>query len=212
MVPSKPTPPVFFASPVEFRRWLARHHESAPELWVGFHKKSTGRPSLTWTESVDEALSFGWIDGVRKSLGPERYVIRFTPRKRGSVWSKVNVARAERLIREGRMQAAGWRAFAGRDASKTGIYSFEQRESAKLRSVELRQFRGNAPAWSFFQSQPPSYRTTAIWWIVSAKRPATRARRLATLIDDSAAGRRIAPLRRAGPRSELPNRSMRGDR
>lgn len=187
---------IFFASPLEFRRWLAEHHQSARELWVGFHKKATGRPSLTWPQSVDEALSFGWIDGIRRSFGADAYVIRFTPRKRGSIWSNVNIARAKALIEEGRMQAAGLRAFEARDEKKSGIYSFEQRASAKLSPAELKQFRANRSAWTFFESQPAGYRKTAIFWVVSAKRPATRDRRLTTLIADSAAGHRLAPLRR----------------
>jgi uncharacterized protein YdeI (YjbR/CyaY-like superfamily) len=195
------TPPVgtFFETALELRRWLEAHHESARELWVAFHKRATGRRSITWPESVDEALSFGWIDGVRKSRGADAYVIRFTPRKRGSTWSKVNIERAKVLIREERMHAAGLRAFEARDEKKSGVYSFEQRSAARLRPAELKQFRANAPAWRFFESQPPSYRKTAIWWIVSAKRPDTRARRLATLIADSANGARIAPLRRNTP-------------
>lgn len=187
---------MFFATPAEFRRWLAEHHESARELWVGFYKKTSGRPSITWPESVDEALCFGWIDGVRKSLGAEAYVIRFTPRQRASTWSKVNTGRIQALIGAGRVHASGLRAFESRDAKKSGIYSFEQRASAALRPVELKQFRANAGAWRFFQAQPAGYRKTAIWWIVSAKRPETRARRLATLIADSAAGQRLAALRR----------------
>lgn len=187
---------IFFETALDFRGWLEAHHDIARELWAAFHKKGTGRRSITWPESVDEALSFGWIDGIRKSIGPDAYVIRFTPRKRGSVWSKVNIERAKVLIREGRMRPAGMRAFEGRDPKKSGIYSFEQRAAAKLRPTELRQFRANGRAWAFFESQPPSYRKTAVWWIVSARRSETRARRLATLITDSAAGRRIAALRR----------------
>lgn len=189
----------FFETALEFRSWLERHHESARELWVAFHKKATGRPSMTWPESVDEALSFGWIDGVRKSLSGEAYIIRFTPRKRGSTWSRVNIERVKVLIRERRMSPAGLRAFEARDPKKSGIYSFEQRDAAKLTPAELKQLRANARASSFFESQPPSYRKTAIWWIVSAKRPETRARRLATLIADSGVGTRIAPLRRHTP-------------
>jgi uncharacterized protein YdeI (YjbR/CyaY-like superfamily) len=190
--------PTFFATAAEFRRWLKQHHRSERELWVGFHKKSSGRPSLTWPESVDEALCFGWIDGVRRTIDSESYAIRFTPRKRGSIWSAVNTRRAEEFIREGRMQPAGLRAFEARDPAKSGVYSFEQRRGARLSAEAEARFRANPAAWRFFESQPPGYRRTAVWWVVSAKREATRARRLETLIDDSAAGRRIAPLRRAG--------------
>ena len=188
--------PTFFATAAEFRRWLKRHHRSERELWVGFHKKSSGRPSLSWPESVDEALCFGWIDGVRRTVNGESYAIRFTPRRSGSTWSAVNTRRAEELIREGRMQPAGLRAFEARDPEKSGVYSFEQRTAARLSPEAEAQFRVNPAAWSFFESQPPGYRRTAVWWVVSAKREATRAQRLETLIEDSAAGRRIAPLRR----------------
>jgi uncharacterized protein YdeI (YjbR/CyaY-like superfamily) len=188
--------PIFFASPAEFRRWLKQHHDSARELLVGFYKKASGRPTLTWPESVDEALCFGWIDGVRRSIDAERYTIRFTPRTKGSTWSDVNVRRANALIRDGRMQPAGLRAFQARNPEKTGIYSFEQRTAARLSAAGEARFRANATAWAFFETQPPGYRRIAVWWVVSAKQEATRDRRLQQLIDDSAAGRRIAPLRR----------------
>lgn len=190
--------PTFFATPAAFRRWLAKHHASATELWVGFHRKATGRPSLTWPESVDEALCFGWIDGVRRSVGTEAYTIRFTPRKRGSTWSTVNTRRAGELIRAGRMQPAGLRAFEARDPAKSGIYSFERREAARLDEAAEARFRAHKEAWRFFEAQPPGYRKIAVHWVVSAKREETRARRLETLIADSAAGRRIALLRRPG--------------
>jgi uncharacterized protein YdeI (YjbR/CyaY-like superfamily) len=188
--------PTFFATPAEFRRWLKQHHESERELWVGFHKKSSGRPSLTWPESVDEALCFGWIDGVRRTIDAKSYAIRFTPRKSGSTWSTVNTRRAEELIRTGRMQPAGLRVFEARDPEKSGVYSFEQRTGARLSTEAEARFRANPAAWRFFESQPRGYRKTALWWVVSAKREATRARHLEILIEDSAAGRRIAPLRR----------------
>jgi len=196
-MPERTTPPVFFTSTDEFRAWLAKHHASATELWVGFHKKHTARPSLTWPESVDAALAFGWIDGVRKSLDADAYVIRFTPRKRGSIWSNVNIRKAEALINAGLMHRAGLSAFEAREATKSGTYSFEQRQAPKLTAAELKQLRGNAAAWKFFQAQPPGYRRVATYWVISAKRPETRARRLRTLIDDSAAGLRIREMRRA---------------
>jgi uncharacterized protein YdeI (YjbR/CyaY-like superfamily) len=186
---------IYFASPGKFCEWLEKHHESARELWVGFHKKDTGRPSLTWPESVDEALCFGWIDGIRKSVSAEAYVIRFTPRKSTSIWSNVNIKKAEALVECGRMQLAGLRAFEARDAKKSGIYAFEQRKKARLAPREEKQFRANKAAWKFFESQPPGYRQIVAWWIISAKRPETRVRRLAMLIDDSEAGRRIRQLR-----------------
>jgi len=190
--------PVFFASPAEFRAWLERHHHTARELSVGYHRKGTGRPTLTWQESVAEALCFGWIDGVRRSVDAERYTIRFTPRRRGSHWSAVNLRLAEELIRDGRMHPAGLRAYEQRDPARSGAYSFEQREAVELGPDAEALLRANPAAWSYFSAQPPGYRRTATWWVVSAKREETRARRLRMLIEDSAAGRRIAPLRPAG--------------
>ena len=192
--------PTFFEAPAEFRRWLKDHHATASELWVGFHKKGSGRPSLTWPESVDEALCFGWIDGIRKSLGDDSYAIRFTPRRKGSTWSTVNTRRVAELIRDGRMQPAGMKAFDARDPVRSGIYSFERRQPATLDAAALKRFKANRPAWRFWESQPPGYRKTATHWVVSAKRDETRAKRLATLIEDSAAGLRIAQLRRPNTR------------
>ena len=195
-MPERLVPPVFFTSTEEFRAWLARHHATATELWVGFHKKHTSRPSLTWPESVDAALAFGWIDGVRKTLDADAYVIRFTPRKRGSIWSNVNVKKAEALIQAGLMHASGLRAFEARDEKKSGIYSFERRQHPQLTAAEQKEFRSNTAAWTFFQAQPPGYRRLTTHWVISAKRPETRARRLGILIADSAAGRRIPQLQR----------------
>jgi uncharacterized protein YdeI (YjbR/CyaY-like superfamily) len=186
--------PIFFASPEEFRAWLEEHHATATELLAGFHKKSTGRPTMTWTESVREALCFGWIDGIRRSLGDESYTIRFTPRKPRSNWSSLNVRHVEELIREGRMTPAGLAAYEARTPGRTGVYAFEQRHAARLEPHQEERFRANSKGWEFFQAQPASYRQTAIYWVVSAKREETRARRLATLISDSAAGRRLARL------------------
>jgi uncharacterized protein YdeI (YjbR/CyaY-like superfamily) len=186
--------PIFFGSPEEFRAWLEEHHATATELLAGFHKKSTGRPTMTWTESVREALCFGWIDGIRRSLGDESYTIRFTPRKPRSNWSSLNVRHVEELIREGRMTPAGLAAYEARTPERTGVYAFEQRHAARLEPEQEEQLRADPKAWEFFQAQPASYRQTAIYWVVSAKREETRARRLATLISDSAAGRRLAQL------------------
>lgn len=185
--------PVFFPSATDFRRWLTRNHATVRELWVGYFKKGSGRPSITWPESVDEALCFGWIDGVRKSVDAERYVIRFTPRRTGSVWSRVNIRRAEALIAAGRMRSAGRKAFDARDPARTERYSFEQRLVAKLDREAEARFRADARAWRFFQSTPPGYRRLVTWWVVSAKREATRARRLDRLIAECAAGRRLGP-------------------
>jgi uncharacterized protein YdeI (YjbR/CyaY-like superfamily) len=198
--------PTFFASVADFRAWMKRHHRAASELLVGFYKLGSGRPSITWPESVDEALCFGWIDGVRKSLRADSYVIRFTPRKRGSTWSTVNTRRAEALIREKRMQPAGLRAFRERDPNKSGIYSFEQRKTARLPAEAEARFKQNRSAWRFFESQPPGYRRITTWWVISAKRAETRRRRLDMLIADSAAGRRIPQLRRESQESRRPER------
>lgn len=187
--------PRFFTTPAAFRRWLAKNHATATELWVGYYKKATGKPSITWHESVDQALCFGWIDGVRKSLDADRYMIRFTPRNPRSKWSAVNVKRAEELIRLGLMEQAGRKAFFRRDTARDIEYSYE-RAVAELPPEQVARFRANPDAWKFFQSQPPSYRKAATGWVVSAKRESTRDRRLATLIADSAAGMRVGPLRR----------------
>jgi len=192
--------PRFFAIPDDFRAWLEKHHASATELVVGFHKKHTGRASMTWTESVREALCYGWIDGIRRSLGDDSYTIRFTPRKPGSNWSSRNVRHVEELTREGRMAPAGLAAFEARRPDRTGVYSFERRQPARLEPAQERQFRTKKAAWKFFESQPPSYRKTAVHWVVSAKREETRSRRLAQLIEDSAAGRRLAQLTPPGRR------------
>jgi len=205
--------PAFFATPADFRAWLERHHETEAELVVGFHKKASGRPSVTWPQSVDEALCFGWIDGVRHSLGDESYTIRFTPRRPTSIWSAINVARVAELTKLGRMRAAGVKAFAARTPARTGVYSFERQMAAELTPAQRRTLRANPAAADFFESQPPGYRKTAIHWVVSAKRPETRQRRLELLISDSAAGRRIGPLRRpgeSGPPDRKTGRTKRG--
>jgi uncharacterized protein YdeI (YjbR/CyaY-like superfamily) len=193
--------PRFFATPADFRAWLEKHHETEKELLVGFHKKGTGRASITWPESVDEALCFGWIDGVRRSLDAGAYTIRFTPRRPTSIWSAVNVARVEQLTKLGRMRPAGLRAFAARTPERTGVYAFERYEAAKLTKAQEKLLRANREAAAFFEAQPPWYRRTAIHYVASAKREETRQRRLERLIADSAAGRRIGPLQRPGKES-----------
>jgi uncharacterized protein YdeI (YjbR/CyaY-like superfamily) len=189
--------PTFFASPADFRAWLEANHATESELLVGFYKKATGRPSITWPESVDEALCFGWIDGIRRSLGGEAYTIRFTPRRPTSIWSAVNVGRVEELEKQGRMTPAGRRAFEARKPERTGVYSFE-RQPAELSSEEAALLAADAAAEAFFQARPAWYRRAALHWVTSAKREDTRARRLAQLIADSAAGRTIPPLTRPG--------------
>lgn len=188
---AKSEAPIFFATPNEFRAWLEKNHEAERELWVGFHRKATGRPSMTWPESVDEALCFGWIDGIRKSVDASSYKIRFTPRKKTSIWSLVNLGRVAELTRDRRMQPAGLAAFEQRKEAKTGIYLYEQRKNAALDRASEAEFRKNAKAWEFFQAQPPGYRKLAAWYVISAKQEATRQKRLVRLISDSEAGRRI---------------------
>jgi uncharacterized protein YdeI (YjbR/CyaY-like superfamily) len=183
--------PTFFSTPARFREWLSKNHERATELWVGYYRKDSGRPSITWPESVDEALCFGWIDGIRKKVDDESYKIRFTPRRPKSNWSAVNIARVPVLTREGRMQPAGAAAFARREESKSRTYSFENRASAKLTAPDEREFRRDPAAWEFFQRQPAGYRRLAAWWIISAKRPETRRARLQRLIETSRARRRV---------------------
>jgi uncharacterized protein YdeI (YjbR/CyaY-like superfamily) len=189
--------PRFFRKASEWREWLERHHAKADALWVGFHRKASGKPSMTWAESVDEALCFGWIDGIRKSVDEVSYKIRFTPRRASSNWSLVNTKRVGELTKAGRMHPAGLEAFAARKEKRSGVYAYEQRKSAALDPQQEKRFRANKPAWDFFRSQPASYRETATWWVVSAKREETRERRLNTLIDDSAHERRIGPTRRS---------------
>jgi uncharacterized protein YdeI (YjbR/CyaY-like superfamily) len=182
--------PKFFPTPSAFRKWLTTNHDKSKELWVGFYKKDSGKPSITWPESVDEALCFGWIDGVRKTIDAESYKIRFSPRKATSVWSAVNIRNVERLTKEKRMQPAGLKAFASRKDSRSGIYAYEQR-SPELIEPYAGKFKRNKAAWKFFQAQPPYYRKTMNWWIVSAKQEETRLKRLDKLIEESAKGKRI---------------------
>lgn len=182
--------PRFFRTPASFRQWLAKHHASATELWVGYYRKDSGLPSITWPESVDEALCCGWIDGIRKGIDEVSYMIRFSPRKRDSTWSAVNIGRVEVLTQEGRMLPAGMKAFAARRESKSGIYAYEQRE-AVLPEPYGAILRRNRKAREFFDSQPPGYRKTSCWWVVSARKEETRLRRLEKLIAESARGRRL---------------------
>jgi uncharacterized protein YdeI (YjbR/CyaY-like superfamily) len=188
--------PVYFSSPTELRDWFTRHHEDTAELLVGYHKRGTGRPSVTWSESVDQALCFGWIDGVRRRVDDERYTVRFTPRKAGSVWSAVNIAKVADLTSQGLMTPAGVRAFAARRSDRSEIYAYEQRRDAALDADQSAVFRADTAAWDWFSVQPPSYRRAAAYWVTSAKRPETSERRLRQLIADSRAGRTIPPLTR----------------
>ena len=187
--------PQFFPTPAAFRRWLRTHHRAETELWVGYHKVATGKPSMTWPESVDEALCYGWIDGLRKSIDGGAYMIRFTPRKPTSIWSNVNIKKVHALIAAARMRPVGLRAFEARTDARTGVASFESK-ALPLSREEISAFRKQAAAWKFWESQPPGYRRTAAHLVTSAKRPETRAKRFAALVADSAAGLRIAQLRR----------------
>jgi uncharacterized protein YdeI (YjbR/CyaY-like superfamily) len=190
--------PRFFATPAAFRTWLERHHADEDEVLVGFYKTGSGRKSITWPESVDEALCFGWIDGVRRGIDEESYSIRFTPRRKRSIWSAVNIKRAGELIELGRMMPAGLAAFEARTDDRSAVYSHEQRRAAKLEPEQEQRFRAQTAAWEWFQAQAPSYRRAALHWVTSAKRPETRERRLAALIEDSGAGRTVKPLTRPG--------------
>jgi uncharacterized protein YdeI (YjbR/CyaY-like superfamily) len=183
----------FFETSDEFRAWLAANHGTAGELWLGIRKKRSGLPSVTYKEAVDAALCFGWIDGVMNGIDHTSYRQRFTPRRKGSIWSAVNIARVEELTRLGLMHPAGLATFETRDPAKAKLYSFEQGD-LKLDAPQEELFRTNERAWAFFESQPVSYRKPAIWWVISAKKDETRQRRLATLIADSEAGRRLAHL------------------
>jgi uncharacterized protein YdeI (YjbR/CyaY-like superfamily) len=188
--------PVFFGEPWEFREWLQKNHDKASEIWVGFYKKGSGKSSITWQESVDEALCFGWIDSVRRSVSHTSYANRFTQRKTRSTWSEINIRRAKELISLGRMQPAGLKAFEQRTRERSAIYSYEQRQSAKLSDLFEKQFRANKKAWEFFQAQAPWYQRVAAFWVVSAKKEETRLKRLANLIKDSENHRTIPPLTR----------------
>ena len=185
---------IFFETPSELRAWLQEHHAAAPELWVGYYKKDSGRRSLTWSEVVDEALCFGWIDGKTQRIDEHRYRQRLTPRRRTSNWSAINVAKVAELRTQGRMTPAGEAAFAERREDSPGTLSYERRHEAALDAEHEAAFRANAPAWEWFAAQSPSYRSMATFWVVSAKRPETRARRLATLIECSSEGKRIPAL------------------
>lgn len=182
--------PTFFETPDAFRAWLAEHHREARELLVGFRKKSSGEPSMTWPEAVDQALCFGWIDGVRRRLNDASYTVRFSPRKPGSTWSAVNIARVGELEAEGSMRPAGRRAFAWRSAAKSRTYSYERTRAATLESGLQAKFEANRKAWTFFREQAPSYQRKVIHWITSAKQAETRLARLTRLMEAFARGRK----------------------
>jgi len=201
----------FFRTPADFRKWLGKHHGSRRELWVGYYKTSSGRASMTWPESVDEALCVGWIDGLRKSVDASSYTIRFSPRRPTSIWSAVNIKRARELTAQGRMRPAGLQAFAKRKEYRSGIYSYEQR-SATLVEPYAARLKKNRAAWKFFRAQPPYYQKTMNWWVVSAKQEATRLKRLKRLEEDSARGRRIAEFTRPATRPDRAYRKAQAQR
>jgi uncharacterized protein YdeI (YjbR/CyaY-like superfamily) len=182
--------PKFFRTPADFGTWLEKNHATTTELWVGFYTKDSGKPSITWPESVDQALCFGWIDGIRKRVDEISYRIRFTPRRRGSIWSAINIKRAKELVRQKQMRPTGLKAFAARIENKSGIYSYEQR-STELSQPYANLLKKNKAAWIFFEKQPPSYRKMIGWWIISPKKEETRMARLAKLISESAKGKRV---------------------
>jgi uncharacterized protein YdeI (YjbR/CyaY-like superfamily) len=185
-----PPESLFFARPKDFRAWLKVHHQTASELWVGFYKKASGKPSITWPESVDEALCFGWINGIRKGLDSLSYTIRFSPRQKRSVWSDINIKRVEGLLEEGRMKPAGLKAFQPRRENRSGIYSYEQRLD-RLPEPDQTALKKAKAAWTFFQSQPPSYRKQISWWVISAKKEGTRQKRLQKAIETFTRGKRF---------------------
>jgi uncharacterized protein YdeI (YjbR/CyaY-like superfamily) len=183
-------PITFFPTPAALRKWFRKNHATAQELWIGFYKVGSGKPSITWPASVDEALCVGWIDGIRKTIDDESYKIRFTPRKKVSTWSAVNIRRVKVLIDEKRMRPAGLKAFEARRENRSGIYAYEQRPT-ELDEPYLRLMKQDTAAWAFFQVQSPSYRKRLIWYVVSAKQEETRLKRLKKLIENCARGRRL---------------------
>lgn len=188
----------YFATPEEFRAWLAKHHGKRDELWVGFWKKATGKHSITWPESVDQALCFGWIDGIRKKVDEEAYTIRFTPRRKGSVWSSRNIERYAVMEEAGLVEPSGRAAWERRTEDKSSLYSYEQKKRLALSPAYLERLKADRSAWSDWEARPPGYKRQVAHWIMSAKKEETRLRRLEQLIDDSARARKVKPLRRTG--------------
>ena len=196
----KPENVIFFATPAELRAWFEANHETAAELWVGYHRKRTGLTSITWQDLVDQELCFGWIDSVRYSLGDDRSAQRVTPRRKGSIWSAINIRRFGELEAMGVVHPAGRAAFERRDEARSRIYAYENRSRGFDEATEA-EFRKHRKAWAFFESQAPSYRKTAAFWVMSAKQEATRARRLSALIDCSTNGERLPAFQPRRPRS-----------
>ncbi len=194
--------PIFFKSQAEWRKWLEENHDKLTEVLVGYYKKHTAKPTITWPQSVDEALCFGWIDGVRKSIDENSYTIRFTPRRAKSIWSAVNIKRASELLELGLMHSAGLKVFNERDTNKSQQYSYETRPNSFDKLYE-KQFKKNKQAWTFFNAQPPSYQRAAIWWVISAKQEQTKQKRIDTLIKDSEDGKTIPPLTRIKKKADI---------
>ena len=183
----------FFKTQAAFRVWLEKNHDKEDELWLGYYKKASGKTSVTYKEALEEVLCFGWIDGISRSIDEEKYCQRYTPRRKGSIWSAVNIKKAEELIKNGKMHSTGLNVYKNRDPKKAGLYSFEQKE-IKFPPALLKMLKANKKAWEYFSQLPPGYRKTSTWWVISAKHEETRQRRMKTLIADSEAGRRIALL------------------
>lgn len=188
-----PTNIKFFKTQDALRKWLEKNHNKKDELWLGYYKKTSGKQSVTYAQAVDEAICFGWIDGIAKGIDEEKYCQRYTPRRPKSIWSAVNIKKVTELTKVGRMHEAGLKTFNNRDLNQAGLYSFEQKEIT-MPSAYIRKFKANKKAWQYFSNMPKGYQKTATWWVISAKQDATRLRRLDTLIKDSEAGRKIALL------------------
>jgi uncharacterized protein YdeI (YjbR/CyaY-like superfamily) len=184
----------FFDTPADLRAWFEKHHETAPELFVGYWKKGTGGTGVGHPEAIEQALCFGWIDSVARRIDEQRYQVRFTPRRKGSVWSAVNIAKIAELTERGLMRPAGTRAYEMRKPDQVGVYSYEQPEAVRFDAAQTARLQADEAAWEWFSKQPPGYRRSATHWVMTAKRPETRERRLAQLIADSAAGRKVPPL------------------
>jgi len=191
-----PTNILYFKTSAELRQWFEKNHDHVQEQWIGYYKKNSGKPSITWQESVDQALCFGWIDGIRKSVDEGRYTIRFTPRKPTSNWSAINIKRVAELKKLGLMKKEGLALFENRDKRKSNLYSFEQRRNPAFSTTLLKMFKANKSAWKYFLSKPPSYQRMATWWVISAKQKETKLRRLQQLISDSEKRRTIPVLTR----------------
>ncbi len=192
----KETKIIYFKTPADYRKWFEKNYTKATELWVGFYKKDSGKPSITWQESVDQALCFGWIDGIRKSIDEQSYKIRFTPRRPTSIWSEINIKKIEELKKLNLVTKEGWDIFINRRPEKSNRYSFEQRKNSELPDEFIKKIKANKKAWEYYSSQPSWYKHTSTFWIISAKQEGTKLRRLEQLIKDSAESRMIAPLNR----------------